>query len=386
MRNRFDRQLLKLNQEMIDMGSLCEEMITAAAKIVATRDKELMDDIVTMEEEINQKERDIERICMKLLMQQQPVANDLRVISAAMKMVSDMERIGDQACDITGIVKKDAEVLTIRENTHLDKMAKATISMVSKSIQSFIKQNLVIAHEVIEQDDIVDELFNRVKKETISLIHEDPGTYTLQSTGFDACGFENGSEFLKALSDGEKPELVLLDIMLPGEDGISILGKLRKKSATRDLPIIMMTAKGTEYDKVLGLDSGADDYITKPFGMMELVSRVKAVLRRSSRNEKKDEIIVGQLKIYPNKHKVKSCGNEVTLTNKEFKLLCLLVESKGNVLNRDQLLTNIWGYDFDGETRTVDVHIRSLRQKLGECGKLIETVRGIGYRIGGNES
>ena len=166
MRNRFDRQLLRLNQEMIDMGSLCEEMITAAAKIVATRDKELMDDIVTMEEEINQKERDIERICMKLLMQQQPVANDLRVISAAMKMVSDMERIGDQACDITGIVKKDA---------HLDKMAKATISMVSKSIQSFIKQNLVIAHEVIEQDDIVDELFNRVKKETISLIHEDPG-------------------------------------------------------------------------------------------------------------------------------------------------------------------------------------------------------------------
>ncbi len=175
MRNRFDRQLLRLNQEMIDMGSLCEEMITAAAKIVATRDEELMDDIVTMEEEINQKERDIERICMKLLMQQQPVANDLRVISAAMKMVSDMERIGDQACDITGIVKKDAEVLTIRENTHLDKMAKATISMVSKSIQSFIKQNLVIAHEVIEQDDIVDELFNRVKKETISLIHEDPG-------------------------------------------------------------------------------------------------------------------------------------------------------------------------------------------------------------------
>lgn len=225
----------------------------------------------------------------------------------------------------------------------------------------------------------------------IFVVEDDPNirelvTYTLQSTGFDACGFENGSEFLKALGDGEKPELVLLDIMLPGEDGISILGKLRKKSAARDLPIIMMTAKGTEYDKVLGLDSGADDYITKPFGMMELVSRVKAVLRRSSRNEKKDEIVVGQLKIYPNKHKVKSCGNEVTLTNKEFKLLCLLVESKGNVLNRDQLLTNIWGYDFDGETRTVDVHIRSLRQKLGECGKLIETVRGIGYRIGGNES
>ena len=209
--------------------------------------------------------------------------------------------------------------------------------------------------------------------------------YTLKSQGMDAKGFERPSLFWKEL-EKEAPALILLDIMLPEEDGISILGKLRKKSATRDLPIIMMTAKGTEYDKVLGLDSGADDYITKPFGMMELVSRVKAVLRRSSRNEKKDEIVVGQLKIYPNKHKVKSCGNEVTLTNKEFKLLCLLVESKGNVLNRDQLLTNIWGYDFDGETRTVDVHIRSLRQKLGECGKLIETVRGIGYRIGGNES
>ena len=178
MRNRFDRQLLRLNQEMIDMGSLCEEMITAAAKIVATRDKELMDDIVTMEEEIKKAITLLKNngyFVTKLLMQQQPVASDLRVISAAMKMVSDMERIGDQACDITGIVKKDAEVLTIRENTHLDKMAKATISMVSKSIQSFIKQNLVIAHEVIEQDDIVDELFNRVKKETISLIHEDPG-------------------------------------------------------------------------------------------------------------------------------------------------------------------------------------------------------------------
>lgn len=209
--------------------------------------------------------------------------------------------------------------------------------------------------------------------------------YTLESTGIKACGFEDGKAFVEALAF-ETPELVLLDIMLPGEDGLTILKKLKSSSRTKDIPVIMVTAKGSEYDKVVGLDSGADDYITKPFGMMELVSRVKAVLRRSSRNEKKDEIVVGQLKIYPNKHKVKSCGNEVTLTNKEFKLLCLLVESKGNVLNRDQLLTNIWGYDFDGETRTVDVHIRSLRQKLGECGKLIETVRGIGYRIGGNES
>ncbi len=223
----------------------------------------------------------------------------------------------------------------------------------------------------------------------IFVVEDDPNirelvTYTLQSTGFEARGFESGAEFLKIVKEGEIPELVLLDIMLPGEDGISILGKLRRNSETKELPIIMMTAKGTEYDKVLGLDSGADDYITKPFGMMELVSRVKAVLRRSKRDEK-EEIVVGSLKIYPNKHKVKAGDEKVTLTNKEFKLLCLLAEGKGNVLTRDQLLTNIWGYDFDGETRTVDVHIRSLRQKLGSCGNLIETVRGIGYRIGGNE-
>lgn len=174
MRNRFDRQLMYLNQEMIDMGALCEEMITAAAKVVASRDKELMEDMKGMEDEINHKERDIERICMKLLLQQQPVATDLRVISAALKMVSDMERIGDQAEDIAGIIRKEAEVLDLRENTHLDKMAKATIDMVSQSVKSFVKQDLGIARDVIAKDDMVDDLFKQVKKEAISLIHDDP--------------------------------------------------------------------------------------------------------------------------------------------------------------------------------------------------------------------
>lgn len=174
MRNRFDRQLMHLNQEMIDMGALCEEMITAAAKVVASRDKELMEDMKAMEEEVNHKERDIERICMKLLLQQQPVATDLRVISAALKMVSDMERIGDQAGDIAGIIRKEADILDLRGNTHLDKMAKATIDMVSRSVKSFVKQDIGIAREVIEQDDMVDELFKQVKKEAISLIHDNP--------------------------------------------------------------------------------------------------------------------------------------------------------------------------------------------------------------------
>ena len=204
----------------------------------------------------------------------------------------------------------------------------------------------------------------------------------LTDAGYEVSLASDGLEGI-SLFQSQSFSLILLDIMMPKIDGYAVCEFIRKKSR---IPIIMLTAMDEEEAQIRAFELQVDDYITKPFGMMELVSRVKAVLRRSSRNEKKDEIVVGQLKIYPNKHKVKSCGNEVTLTNKEFKLLCLLVESKGNVLNRDQLLTNIWGYDFDGETRTVDVHIRSLRQKLGECGKLIETVRGIGYRIGGNES
>ena len=204
---------------------------------------------------------------------------------------------------------------------------------------------------------------------------------TLKTHDYKYLAAENGASAILEASS-HNPDIVLLDLGLPDMEGVEVIKKIRTWS---NMPIIVISARSEDVDKIEALDAGADDYVTKPFGMMELVSRVKAVLRRSRRDDKKDEIIVGDLKIYPNKHKVKSCGNEVTLTNKEFKLLCLLVESKGNVLNRDQLLTNIWGYDFDGETRTVDVHIRSLRHKLGECGKLIETGRGIGYRIGGSE-
>jgi two-component system alkaline phosphatase synthesis response regulator PhoP len=178
------------------------------------------------------------------------------------------------------------------------------------------------------------------------------------------------------------PDLVLLDVMLPGDDGISILKKMRSSARTKSIPAIMVTAKGTEYDKVVGLDSGADDYISKPFGMMELVSRIRAVLRRANPSPSAPELIVGSLSMNTDKHLVTADGNEVLLTLKEFELLRCLMENTGIVLNRDRLLENIWGYDFDGETRTVDVHIRTLRQKLGECGNMIETVRGVGYRIG----
>ena len=180
MRNRFDRQLLKLNQEMIDMGSLCEEMITAAAKIVATRDKELMDDIVTMEEEINQKERDIERICMKLLMQQQPVASDLRVISAAMKMVSDMERIGDQSADIAEIITT-AHISASGDTFNISDMAQAAIKMVTESIDAFVKKDIDIARSVIEYDDVVDGYFDKIKSMLIEKFSkpETDGEYAL---------------------------------------------------------------------------------------------------------------------------------------------------------------------------------------------------------------
>lgn len=206
--------------------------------------------------------------------------------------------------------------------------------------------------------------------------------YTLESTGFHAKGFENGNSFRQALEEN-LPELILLDIMLPNEDGMDILKELRANARTRQIPVIMVTAKSSEYDKVIGLDSGADDYITKPFGMMELVSRIKAVLRRANKKETDlDAMQIGNLVLDIQKHEVLVDGEQVVLTLKEFELLKYLLKNENVVLTRQQLLEKIWGYDFTGETRTVDVHIRTLRQKLGSAGKYIETVRGVGYRIG----
>ncbi|MBQ1916623.1 MAG: response regulator transcription factor [Lachnospiraceae bacterium] len=206
--------------------------------------------------------------------------------------------------------------------------------------------------------------------------------YTLDSTGLPAKGFPSGTEFKAALKN-ETPELILLDIMLPGEDGMELLSDIRKNSKTKNVPVIMLTAKGAEYDKVSALDMGADDYVTKPFGMMELVSRIRAVLRRSSRGKNTDEPVLstGKIKMDVLRHKVTVNGKEVVLTLKEFELLKKLILNLGVVLTREQLLEDIWGYNFDGETRTVDVHVRSLRQKLGKAGDRIETVRGVGYRI-----
>lgn len=205
--------------------------------------------------------------------------------------------------------------------------------------------------------------------------------YTLETTGFSAKGLSDGRELWAALKQ-ELPQMILLDIMLPGEDGYEILGKLKNSSATKDIPVIMVTAKEAEYDKVRGLEAGADDYITKPFGMMEFVARVKAVLRRSSHHSEDRELGCRGLSILVRRHEVRYNGEKIELTRKEFELLLYLVENKGLVMTRNQILCHVWGYDFDGETRTVDVHVRSLRQKLGEAGDLIETVRGVGYRIG----
>ena len=205
--------------------------------------------------------------------------------------------------------------------------------------------------------------------------------YTLGTTGFQAKGLSDGKELFAAL-EKEIPELVLLDIMLPGEDGYAILEKLKKEHRTRDIPVIMVTAKEAEYDKVRGLDGGADDYITKPFGMMEFVSRVRAVLRRSKRQTQDKILRCEKLSVNVDRHEVIDGQRRVELTLKEFEMLRYLMENRGIVLSRDRLLERIWGYDFDGETRTVDVHIRTLRQKLGDSGNLIETIRGVGYRIG----
>jgi len=205
--------------------------------------------------------------------------------------------------------------------------------------------------------------------------------YTLKSGGMEAEGFAAPSLFYAAL-EKETPELILLDIMLPEEDGLSVLARLRSTPKTNDVPVIILTAKSSEFDKVIGLDSGADDYMTKPFGMMELLSRVRALLRRTRPSPQREEgYRVGTLFVSPSHHTVEVDGTSVTLSLKEFKLLCLLLEKEGAVATRDEILTTIWGYAFDGESRTVDVHIRNLRQKLGDAGEYIETVKGIGYKI-----
>ncbi|WP_270740016.1 response regulator transcription factor [Massilioclostridium coli] len=206
-------------------------------------------------------------------------------------------------------------------------------------------------------------------------------TYTLNTQGLEAQGFSKPSEFWEAMQKSI-PDLVLLDIMLPEEDGFSILKKIRTSSMTKRIPVIMLTAKGSEYDTVRGLDSGADDYIPKPFRMMELLSRIRATLRRAGDEEAAiEEYQIENLYVCPSRHIVTVDGNNITLTLKEFELLCLLLAERGTVLTRSQLLDRIWGYEFDGESRTIDVHIRTLRQKLGEAGSLIKTVRGIGYKI-----
>lgn len=204
--------------------------------------------------------------------------------------------------------------------------------------------------------------------------------YTLNSAGFEAQGMEDGAALLSALKE-RLPELILLDIMLPGEDGITILQKLRRNPATAEIPVIMATAKGTEYDKVIGLDLGADDYLAKPFGMMEMVSRVKAVLRRVVARDLTQVLRMGNLEMNKNQHIVLVSGKRIELALKEYEMLRLFLENPGQVFTRDQIFDRIWGADYAGESRTVDVHIGTLRARLGKCGAYIETVRGVGYRM-----
>jgi two-component system, OmpR family, alkaline phosphatase synthesis response regulator PhoP len=208
--------------------------------------------------------------------------------------------------------------------------------------------------------------------------------YTLNTAGLQTREFEKPSLFWSACKDC-LPDLILLDIMLPEEDGMQILQKLRQQEHTEHIPVLMLTAKSTEYDKVMGLDKGADDYLTKPFGMMELLARVKALLRRTKNlhTVEQNMFTLGDLVVNKERYEITKRGQVLTVTKKEFDLLWYLLQNQNRVLTREQLLNRIWGYDFDGESRTVDVHIRTLRQKLGEYGKYIETVRGVGYKIGG---
>ena len=431
MRNKFDMQLERLNSQLTHMGEMCEIAITRATKALEDGKVDEAKAVQEADEEIDQLEKDIERLCLKLLLQQQPVARDLRQISAALKMITDMERIGDQASDIAEIIisEKKAEAADIPV---IVKMSEAAAKMVRDSVNAYVEKDLELSRAVIDYDDIVktvDRLhfqeWRRRRKRShrpdhgckipgencrscdqycrvgrvfhyrnpqgeqsmIFCVEDDSNIrelviYTLETTGFKARGFEDGKEFLEALAL-ETPELILLDIMLPGMDGLELLSKLKASPKNRDIPVIMLTAKGAEYDKVKALDAGADDYVTKPFGMMELVSRIKAVLRRTQKDtqDPQDVIVLGDIEMNTKKHEVTADGEVVTLTLKEYELLKRLMKNPNIVMTRDCLLEDIWGYDFDGETRTVDVHVRTLRQKLGKSGEKIETVRGVGYRM-----
>ncbi len=206
--------------------------------------------------------------------------------------------------------------------------------------------------------------------------------YALESTGFRAKGFCDGKSMLKAL-DNESPRLIVLDIMMPCVDGIEILRRLRANPKHKDIPVIMATAKGGEMDKIKSLDIGADDYLVKPFGVMEMIARIKAILRRCEKQEEINVVTIGNISLCESEHTVTVNGNAVSLTYKEFELLKLLITHPGIVFSRDKLMTKVWGVDYVGETRTVDMHIKTLRQKLGEEGKKIETVIGVGYRLEG---
>lgn len=205
-------------------------------------------------------------------------------------------------------------------------------------------------------------------------------TFSLKNSGYTVVDFECARDFYGRLHE-KKPDLVILDIMLPDEDGLEILKKLRKNTETKKIPIIMVTAKTTEIDKVKGLDSGADDYLTKPFGVMELISRVKALLRRSMNMDDSKVFVLGEISVDNEKHKVSVEGKDCELTYKEFELLKLMIQNTGIVLSRDIIMERVWGVDFEGESRTLDMHIKTLRQKLGESGKRIKTVRNVGYRM-----
>ena len=204
--------------------------------------------------------------------------------------------------------------------------------------------------------------------------------YTLRASGFDAEGFEDGASLLEAMQN-RRPKLILLDVMLPGMDGIEILRRIRLNTSTADIPVVMATAKGTEYDKVLGLDSGADDYLVKPYGMMEMVSRIRAVLRRTAPVQETPDLTMGELSLSASEHTVRLNGQRIDLTLKEYELLHLFLSAPGQVFSREQLLDRVWDTDYFGGTRTVDVHIGTLRTKLGPCGNYIRTVRGVGYRM-----
>src|SRR5277367_5694497 len=389
----FGEQLEALSALVAQMGGLAEAQFAAAIEAIARRDSVAAERAVSGDARIDEIQQEIEDRALKLLALRQPMAVDLRETLAAIKTAAELERIGDLAKNIA----KRAMVLNreppIRLTQSLARMGRAALSQLKQVLDAYSSRNAELAEAVWSQEGEIDEIYNSLFRELLTYMMEDPRTiglcthllfvaYNIEREGYRVLESRDGEEAL-LIAQEEKPDLVLLDWMLPQLSGIEVCRRLRGRQETRNVPIIMLTARGEESDRIRGLDTGADDYLTKPFSMTELLARLRAVMRRIRPSLAPDVVAVGDIEMDRAAHRVRRGGVEVHLGPTEYRLLDHLIQHPGRVFSREQLLDAVWGSDVYVEARTVDVHVGRLRKALNieGVGDPIRTVRSAGYSL-----